>query len=67
MFPELWPGSLASSPRDLPSLSTPSAGGVTSLHRHTQLFMWDLNSEAHSYAASALSRRVISPALEGLF
>lgn len=27
-LPECWLGSLASSPRDLPSLSTPSAGGI---------------------------------------
>lgn len=39
--------SVMGSPRDLPSPSAPN-GGVTGVHRHTQLFIWDLDPELHA-------------------
>ena len=53
--------SVVGSPRDLPSPSAPN-GGVTGVHRYTQLFRWDLDPELHAWARRAITYWAIFPA-----
>ena len=46
--------SVVGSPRELPSPSAPN-DGVTGVHSHTQLFIWDLDPDLHAWVVRAIT------------
>lgn len=53
--------SVVGSPRELPSPSAPN-DGVTGVHSHTQLFIWELDPDLHAWVVRAITYWVIFPA-----
>lgn len=53
--------SVVGSPRDLLSPSAPN-DGVTGVHSHMQLFIWDLDPELHAWTVRAITYWAIFPA-----